>query len=238
MPKAHSKRLRSAAEKVDKSKLYELDEAIALVKETASAKFDESIDLAFKIGVDPKQADQMVRGTVSLPHGLGKSVKVVVFAKGEKAAEARDAGADEVGDDELVAKVQGGWTDFDAAVATPDMMRDVGKLGRVLGPRGLMPTPKAGTVTQDVAKAVQEIKAGKIEYKVDKNANIHVPVGKASFDADKLVANAATAVDAILRAKPSSAKGTYLRSIAVSSTMGPGLKLDTVALTRRITAQT
>ena len=232
MPKA-SKRLRAAQETVDRQNLYELERAVGLVKEAATAKFDESVDLAFKLGVDPKQADQMVRGTVSLPHGLGKTIRVLVFAKGENATKATEAGADFVGDDELIKKVQEGWTDFDAAVATPDMMRDVGKLGRILGPRGLMPTPKAGTVTPDVAKAVIEIKAGKIEYKVDRNANIHVPVGKASFPAEHLLSNASTAIEAILRARPSAAKGQYLRSIAISSTMGPGLKLDPVALQRQ-----
>lgn len=233
MPRTQSKRLRANWEKIDRHKLYELEEAVTLVKETANVKFDESVDLAFLIGVDPKQADQMVRGTVSLPHGLGKTVRVVVFAKGEKVAEAQAAGADYVGDEDLIKKVQEGWIDFDATVATPDMMRDVGKLGRVLGPRGLMPTPKAGTVTQDVAKAVQEIKAGKIEYKVDRNANIHVPIGKVSFPADHLIANASTAVEAIIRAKPSAAKGTYLKAVAMSSTMGPGVKLDPQALLKR-----
>ena len=233
MTRKQSKRMRAEWERVDREKQYTLEEAIALVKGAASAKFDESVDFACKLGVDPKQADQMVRGTVSLPHGLGKTVRVAVFAKGDKAVAAQEAGADFVGDDDLIAKVQEGWTDFDAAVATPDMMRDVGKLGRVLGPRGLMPTPKAGTVTQDVAKAVTEIKAGKIEYKVDRNANIHVPVGKASFSEAQLMENASTALEAIIRAKPSSAKGTYLKSVAFSSTMGPGVRLDTVALSRR-----
>ena len=233
MPKRESKRLRAERAKVVAHQLYELEPAVALVKDAATAKFDESVDLAFKLGVDPKQADQMVRGTVSLPHGLGKVVRVVVFAKGENATKATEAGADFVGDDDLVKKVQDGWTDFDAAVATPDMMRDVGKLGRILGPRGLMPTPKAGTVTPDVAKAVTEIKAGKIEYKVDRNANIHVPVGKASFSAEHLLANAGTAIEAVLRARPSAAKGQYLRSICISSTMGPGVKLDPTALQRQ-----
>lgn len=230
MPRKLSKRLRAEWDKIDSRKVYPLDEAIATVKSAASAKFNETVDLAFKIGVDPKQADQMVRGTVSLPHGLGKTVRVVVFAKGEQAAKAKAAGADEVGDADLVEKVQGGWTDFDAAVATPDMMRDVGKLGRILGPRGLMPTPKAGTVTPDVEKAVTEIKAGKIEYKVDKNANIHVPIGKVSFQDQQLVENASTAIEAIIRAKPAAAKGTYLKAVAISSTMGPGVKLDTAIL--------
>lgn len=234
MAQRMSKRLREQRAHIEHNTLYGLQDAIGLVKKTATAKFDESVDLAFKIGVDPRQADQMVRGTVALPHGLGKKMTVAVFAKAEKAAEARDAGADVVGDEDLIQKVQDGWTEFDAAVATPDMMRDVGKLGRVLGPRGLMPTPKAGTVTQDVAKAVREIKAGKIEFKVDKNANIHMPIGKASFSEDHLVENAKAAIDAIVRAKPSAAKGTYLKSVAVSSTMGPGLKLDTVAVSREL----
>ncbi len=228
-----SKRLRQAQEQIDRTRVYELEQAVGLVKDAATAKFDESVDLAFKIGVDPKQADQMVRGTVSLPHGLGKVVRVLVFAKGENAAKATEAGADFVGDEDLIKKVQDGWTDFDSAVATPDMMRDVGKLGRILGPRGLMPTPKSGTVTADVAKAVTEIKAGKIEYRVDRNANIHVPVGKASFSTEHLLDNAGIAIEAILRAKPAAAKGQYLKSVAISSTMGPGLKLDTVALQRQ-----
>ena len=221
-----SKAYRAAAEKRNPDQLYSPDEALRLVKENASAKFDESIDVAVRLGVDPKTADQMVRGTVNLPNGTGKTARVLVFATGEKADAAREAGADEVGDDELIAKVQGGYLDFDSVVATPDMMGKVGRLGRVLGPRGLMPNPKTGTVTMDVAKAVADIKGGKIEFRVDRYANLHFLIGKASFDADKLVENYRAALDEILRLKPSAAKGRYLRKIAVSSTMGPSVQID------------
>ena len=221
-----SKAYRAAAEKRNPDQLYSPDEALRLVKENASAKFDESIDVAVRLGVDPKKADQMVRGTVNLPNGTGKTARVLVFATGEKADAAREAGADEVGDDELIAKVQGGYLDFDSVVATPDMMGKVGRLGRVLGPRGLMPNPKTGTVTMDVAKAVADIKGGKIEFRVDRYANLHFLIGKASFDADKLVENYGAALDEILRLKPSAAKGRYLRKIAVSSTMGPSVQID------------
>ncbi|MEA5658757.1 MAG: 50S ribosomal protein L1 [Cutibacterium granulosum] len=221
-----SKAYRAAAEKRNPDQLYSPDEALRLVKENASAKFDESIDAAVRLGVDPKKADQMVRGTVNLPNGTGKTARVLVFATGEKADAAREAGADEVGDDELIAKVQGGYLDFDSVVATPDMMGKVGRLGRVLGPRGLMPNPKTGTVTMDVAKAVADIKGGKIEFRVDRYANLHFLIGKASFDADKLVENYRAALDEILRLKPSAAKGRYLRKIAVSSTMGPSVQID------------
>ena len=204
-----SKAYRAAAEKRNPDQLYSPDEALRLVKENASAKFDESIDVAVRLGVDPKKADQMVRGTVNLPNGTGKTARVLVFATGEKADAAREAGADEVGDDELIAKVQGGYLDFDSVVATPDMMGKVGRLGRVLGPRGLMPNPKTGTVTMDVAKAVADIKGGKIEFRVDRYANLHFLIGKASFDADKLVENYRAALDEILRLKPSAAKGRY-----------------------------
>ena len=221
-----SKSYRAAAEKRNPDQLYSPDEALRLVKENASAKFDESIDVAVRLGVDPKKADQMVRGTVNLPNGTGKTARVLVFATGEKADAAREAGADEVGDDELIAKVQGGYLDFDSVVATPDMMGKVGRLGRVLGPRGLMPNPKTGTVTMDVAKAVADIKGGKIEFRVDRYANLHFLIGKASFDADKLVENYRAALDEILRLKPSAAKGRYLRKIAVSSTMGPSVQID------------
>ena len=221
-----SKAYRTAAEKRNPDQLYSPDEALRLVKENASAKFDESIDVAVRLGVDPKKADQMVRGTVNLPNGTGKTARVLVFATGEKADAAREAGADEVGDDELIAKVQGGYLDFDSVVATPDMMGKVGRLGRVLGPRGLMPNPKTGTVTMDVAKAVADIKGGKIEFRVDRYANLHFLIGKASFDADKLVENYRAALDEILRLKPSAAKGRYLRKIAVSSTMGPSVQID------------
>ena len=221
-----SKAYRAAAEKRNPDQLYSPDEALRLVKENASAKFDESIDVAVRLGVDPKKADQMVRGTVNLPNGTGKTARVLVFATGEKADAAREAGADEVGDDELIAKVQGGYLDFDSVVPTPDMMGKVGRLGRVLGPRGLMPNPKTGTVTMDVAKAVADIKGGKIEFRVDRYANLHFLIGKASFDADKLVENYRAALDEILRLKPSAAKGRYLRKIAVSSTMGPSVQID------------
>ena len=221
-----SKAYRAAAEKRNPDQLYSPDEALRLVKENASAKFDESIDVAVRLGVDPRKADQMVRGTVNLPNGTGKTARVLVFATGEKADAAREAGADEVGDDELIAKVQGGYLDFDSVVATPDMMGKVGRLGRVLGPRGLMPNPKTGTVTMDVAKAVADIKGGKIEFRVDRYANLHFLIGKASFDADKLVENYRAALDEILRLKPSAAKGRYLRKIAVSSTMGPSVQID------------
>ena len=221
-----SKAYRAAAEKRNPDQLCSPDEALRLVKENASAKFDESIDVAVRLGVDPKKADQMVRGTVNLPNGTGKTARVLVFATGEKADAAREAGADEVGDDELIAKVQGGYLDFDSVVATPDMMGKVGRLGRVLGPRGLMPNPKTGTVTMDVAKAVADIKGGKIEFRVDRYANLHFLIGKASFDADKLVENYRAALDEILRLKPSAAKGRYLRKIAVSSTMGPSVQID------------
>ncbi|RJP18519.1 MAG: 50S ribosomal protein L1 [Candidatus Abyssobacteria bacterium SURF_5] len=211
---------------VESTKQYDLREAVTLVKKTATAKFDETVELALKLGVDPRNADQMVRGTVSLPHGTGKKIRVLVFAKGEKEGEARNAGADFVGAEDMVEKVRGGFLDFDAAVATPDMMSNVGKLGKILGPRGLMPSPKSGTVTFDVGKAVKEIKAGKIEFKVDKNANIHVPVAKASFTEDQIYENAVAVFEGITRAKPSAAKGQYLRSATLSSTMGPGVRLD------------
>ncbi|HWR73919.1 MAG TPA: 50S ribosomal protein L1, partial [Nitrospirota bacterium] len=208
-----------------------LEEAIALVKKTAHAKFDETVDLAVNLGVDPKQADQMVRGTVVLPHGTGKQVKVLVFAKGEKEKEARDAGADFVGAEDLAEKIQKeGWTDFDTVVATPDIMGIVGRLGKVLGPRGLMPNPKTGTVTFDIAKAIKDIRAGKVEYRVEKAGIVHVPVGKASFDENKLADNARTVLESILKAKPSSSKGKYLKNVAVSTTMGPGIKMDTAQI--------
>jgi large subunit ribosomal protein L1 len=221
-----SKRMTAAVADLDIEKEYDLREAVGIIKRIASAKFDETIEVALKLGVDPKQADQMVRGTTSLPHGTGKTIRVAVFAKGEKESEAREAGADFVGSDDLVAKVQGGWLEFDAAIATPDMMGGVGKLGRVLGPRGLMPSPKSGTVTFDVAKAIQDIKAGKIEFRVDKSANIHAGVAKVSFDEDKIFENAYAVLEAIVRAKPSAAKGQFIRSATMSSTMGPGIRLD------------
>ena len=220
------KKFREAKSKVG-LKEYSLEEAVQLLRGIGFAKFDETAEIALKLGVNPKHADQMVRGTVVLPHGLGKSVSVCVIASGEKVTEAEAAGADFAGGEDLVAKIQGGWLDFGAMVATPDMMKSVGKLGRILGPRGLMPNPKAGTVTFDVARAVQEIKAGKVEFRVDKNGIVHAPFGKLSFEAEKLIANARSLVDAVVRAKPAVAKGRYLRSIAVTSTMGPGIKVDT-----------
>lgn len=221
-----SKRYRKNIEGLNLDKSYGLDEAIALLKKTSAVKFDESIELNLKTGVDPKKADQQVRGTVALPHGTGKKLRLIVLTKGDKVKEALDAGADEAGSEELIEKIKGGWTDFDALVVTPDMMREVGKLGKILGPRGLMPSPKAGTVTTDVAKAVSEIKAGKVEYKVDKQANIHIAVGKLSFDANKIQENAMALLGAILRAKPASVKGAYWHSLYICSTMGPGLRLD------------
>ncbi|HEY8529842.1 MAG TPA: 50S ribosomal protein L1 [Paenibacillaceae bacterium] len=218
-----------AAKKVDRSKAYDPLEAIQLVKEMASAKFDETVEVAVRLGVDPRKQDQNVRGVVLLPHGTGKTKRVLVFAKGEKAKEAEAAGADYVGDQDLIQKIQQGWLDFDVCVATPDMMGEVGKLGRILGGRGLMPNPKSGTVTFDVAKAVQEIKAGKIEFRLDKAGQVHAPIGRVSFDAEKLVENLRALIDALIRAKPAAAKGTYLRNIAVSSTMGPGVRVDTAA---------
>jgi large subunit ribosomal protein L1 len=220
----------AALEKVDRDKRYTVDEAVGLVKDMAYAKFDESVDLAVRLGVNPKHADQMVRGAMVLPHGTGKSVRVLVFAKGEKEKEARDAGADFAGSDELVQKVQEGMMDFDRVIATPDMMGQVGKLGRVLGPRGLMPNPKVGTVTMDVAKAVQEAKAGKVEYRVDKAGVVHCRIGRKSFDNKNLSENAMALIGELLHKKPSTAKGTYLKSITLSSTMSPGVRIDTASV--------
>jgi len=221
------KKYKTLAALVDRTKQYSLEEAIGLAKKTAKAKFDETVDLAIKLGVDPKQADQMVRGTVVLPHGTGKKVKILVFAKGEKDKEARDAGAEYVGAEDLADKIQKeGWTDFDTVIATPDLMGLVGKLGKVLGPRGLMPNPKTGTVTFDIAKAIKDVRAGKVEYRVEKAGIVHVPIGKASFDENKLIANAKSIIESVLKAKPSSSKGKYVKSINVSSTMGPGVKID------------
>lgn len=226
-----SKRMQALKKKVDADRFYSLDEAADAVKEGATAKFDETVELAFLLGVDPRHADQMVRGSVALPHGTGKKVRVVVFCDQEEQIKAAtEAGADAVGGEDLVTRVQGGWTDFDAAVATPAMMRLVGRLGKVLGPRGLMPSPKAGTVTNDVAQAVNEIKAGKIEFRVDKNANIHVPIGKASFTKEQIFENASSVIEMILKARPSACKGTYLKSCTMSSTMGAGLRMDPAAL--------
>lgn len=209
---------------------YTLEDAIQLMQQIKFAQFDETAELAMRLGVDPKHADQMVRGTVVLPHGLGKKVKVCVIASGEKIKEAEEADAEHVGGENIVEKIQGGWMDFDAVVATPDMMKSVGRLGKILGPRGLMPNPKIGTVTFDVAKAVREIKSGKVEFRVDKNGIIHAPFGRASFAADQLVHNARTLIDAVVRARPASAKGRYVKGISVSSTMGPGIKVDVAQL--------
>jgi len=221
------KKYKNVAALVDKEQLYGLEEAVSLVKKTARTKFDESVDLAVNLGVDPKKADQMVRGTVVLPHGTGKTVRILVFAKGEKEKEARDAGADHVGAEDLADKIQKGWLDFDAVVATPDIMGVVGKLGKVLGPRGLMPNPKTGTVTFDVAKTVKEIRAGKVEYRVEKGGIAHVPVGRASFDEAKLAENAKAVLESLLKAKPSSSKGKYLKGVSISTTMGPGIRMNT-----------
>lgn len=220
-----SKKYVEAAKLVDTTIAYNVTEAIELAKKTHTAKFDASVDVAFRLGVDPRQADQQIRGAVVLPNGTGKTARIAVFARGERAKEAEAAGADFVGDLDLVQKVQQGWLDFDVAVATPDMMAEVGKLGRVLGPRGLMPNPKTGTVTMDVTKAINEIKAGKVEYRVDKVGNVHVPIGRASFDTEKLVENFNTIYSTLLRAKPAAAKGTYMKNVAVSTTMGPGVRV-------------
>jgi large subunit ribosomal protein L1 len=220
------KRYQEAAKLVDSNKLYSPSEAIALVKKCANAKFDETVEVAFKLGVDPRHADQQVRGTVVLPNGTGREVRVLVFAKADKAEEARQAGADYVGAEDLAEKIQGGWTDFDVAIATPDMMGVVGKLGRILGPRGLMPNPRTGTVTPDVAKAVQESKAGKVEYRVNKEAGMHVPIGKVSFTEEQLYQNFVALMDAVVKARPAAAKGTFIRKVHLSSTMGPGVRLN------------
>ncbi|MCU1623746.1 MAG: large subunit ribosomal protein [Frankiales bacterium] len=222
----HGKAYTAAAAKVDQDRLYSPLEAVRLAKETNTTKYDATVEVAMCLGVDPRKADQMVRGTVNLPHGTGKTARVIVFAQGEKAAEALAAGADEVGADELIEKVSKGWVDFDAAVATPDLMGKVGKVARVLGPRGLMPNPKTGTVTTDVTKAVNEIKGGKVNFRVDKAANLHLVIGKASFDESKLVENYAAALDEVSRAKPASAKGKYLKKVTVATTMGPGIQVD------------
>lgn len=229
---AHGKKYNDARKLVDRTKLYDPAEAMELVKKTATAKFDETVECAVRLGVDPRHADQMVRGAVVLPHGTGKEARVLVFAKGDKAKEAQEAGADYVGAEEYVEKIQQGWLDFDVAVATPDMMGMVGRLGRILGPKGLMPNPKTGTVTFDVKNAVREIKAGKIEYRVEKAGIVHAPIGKVSFTAEKLQDNFFALMDALIRAKPAAAKGTYIKSVAVSSTMGPGIKIAPTKVTR------
>jgi large subunit ribosomal protein L1 len=227
----------AALAKIDREKNYPLAEAVSLAKGTARAKFDETVELAVRVGVDPRKADQNIRGTVILPHGTGKSVRIAVFAKGEKAKEAEAAGADVVGGDELVKRIsEEGWLEFDKAVATPDMMGQVGRLGKILGPRGLMPNPKVGTVTTDIGKAVQELKGGKVEFRVDKAGNIHVPVGKVSFAEQNLLENASAVIDSLVKAKPSTAKGTYLLRVAVSTTMGPGVRVDPNSVHKTTTA--
>ncbi|MEH6937628.1 50S ribosomal protein L1 [Bacillus sp. JJ664] len=220
------KKYQDAIKLVDRTAVYAVNEAVELVKKTTTVNFDATVEVAFRLGVDPKKADQQIRGAVVLPHGTGKVQRVLVFAKGEKAKEAEAAGADFVGDAEMIAKIQKGWFDFDVIVATPDMMAEVGKLGRVLGPKGLMPNPKTGTVTFDVTKAVNEIKAGKVEYRVDKAGNIHVPIGKVSFENEKLVENFTTIFETMVKVKPAAAKGLYMKNVAITSTMGPGIKVD------------
>lgn len=227
------KKYQEALAKIDRERLYEPEEALQLVKELANAKFDETVELSVKLGVDPRHADQQVRGTVGLPHGTGKTRRVLVFAKGDKQKEAEEAGADVTGGEELAEKIRGGWLDFDVAVATPDMMGVVGKLGKILGPRGLMPNPKAGTVTFDIARTIKELKAGRIEFRVDKTAIVHAPIGKVSFDIEKLTENFNAFIEALVKAKPPAAKGQYLRSIAVSSTMGPGIRISPIAVMQK-----
>jgi large subunit ribosomal protein L1 len=222
----HGKNYRKAAELIDRDALYSPAQAVKLAKQTSPAKFDATVEVAMRLGIDPRKADQMVRGVVNLPHGTGKTVRVIVFASGDKAAEAEAAGADAVGTDELVARIQEGWLDFDAAIATPDQMAKIGRIARILGPRGLMPNPKTGTVTMDVSKAVSDIKGGKITFRVDKHSNLHVIIGKASFGESQLIENYAAVLDEVLRAKPSAAKGKYLKKIAMSTTMGPGILVD------------
>ena len=227
----HGKKHREAAEKIDPNKQYEPLEALQLVKETSTSRFDETVEVHMRLGVDPRHAEQQVRDTVMLPHGLGKAVRVLVFAEGDPARVAKDAGADFIVDDELIAKIQGGWMDFDATVATPNMMGTVGRLGKILGPRGLMPNPKAGTVVQedDLPRVIDELKAGRVEFRIDRTANLHVPIGKASFEAQQLFENMAALMDAVKRSRPPSAKGTYIRKITVTSTMGPGIRVDPAA---------
>jgi large subunit ribosomal protein L1 len=225
MPK-HGKKYLEVAKLVDRTKRYQLDEALELLKQTARANFDETVEAHVRLGVDPRHADQMVRGTVVLPHGTGRRVRVLVFAQGEKAREAEEAGADYVGADDLIERIQQGWTDFDVAVATPDMMGKVGRLGRILGPRGLMPSPRTGTVTMDLARVIRDIRAGRVEFRVDRTGNVHVPIGKVSFTNEQLKENLLALLDALIRARPSGARGTYIRSVTLSTTMGPGIRLD------------
>lgn len=229
--KKRSKKVLEAFSKVDREKNYGIDEAIKLTKEASFAKFDESVDLAFRLGVDPRHADQMIRGSIAMPAGTGKTVRVCVITSGDKIKAAEDAGADFVGSDDLVAKIAGGWLDFDRVIASPEMMGKLGRIGRILGPRGLMPNPKLGTVTPDVAKAVSEQKAGKVEYRTEKNGIIHVPVGKRSFTEEQLRQNVEAMITAVVKAKPASAKGTYMKSLTISTTMGPGIKIDTLEAT-------
>jgi large subunit ribosomal protein L1 len=231
MARRNGKRYKAALSKIDRRAQYSIEDAITLLKDMPAPKFDQTVEMAVRLGLDPRQADQQVRGTVMLPHGLGKTIHVVVFAKGEQAAAAETAGADVVGADDLAERINGGWTDFDVAIASPDMMRVVGRLGRILGPRGLMPNPKSGTVTPDVARAVAEAKAGRVEYRVDRNGNVNAPVGRISFDEDRLVENARTLFDTILRARPSSAKGQYVRSVTLATTIGPGVRIDRSSVT-------
>lgn len=226
MTKKRGKKYRKAAELIDTEKDYPIEEAVDLVKQAATANFDETVELAFRLGVDPKNAEEQIRGAMVLPHGTGRTQKVLVFAEGEKATEAEEAGADIIGDEEVIEKINGGWLDFDVVVATPDMMAEVGKLGRVLGPQGLMPNPKTGTVTFDVGKAVSDIKAGQVEYRIDNAANLHVPIGKASFDSEQIIENLVALVEEIVRIKPASTSGIYIHNVALSSTMGPGVKVD------------
>lgn len=227
----HGSRYRTAAERRNATERHDPQDAVRLVKEMATAKFDETVEVAVRLNVDPRHADQIVRGTVNLPHGTGKTLRVLAIAEGDKAREAEDAGADYVGTDYIV-QIQGGWLEFDAVVATPDMMKEVGKLGRILGPRGLMPTPKAGTVTMDIGRAVKELKAGKIEFRVDRTGNLHAPIGKASFAVEQLTENFQVFVDAVLRARPPAAKGGYVKSVTVTSTMGPGVRVEPASLRR------
>lgn len=231
MAKKRSPKYLESLKKVERGRSYKVDEALSLINEVSFAKFDETVEVAFKLGVDPRHADQMIRGAIALPEGTGKSARVVVIASGEKITEAEQAGADFAGSDDIITKISGGWTDFDRVIATPDMMGKVGRIGRILGPRGLMPNPKLGTVTMNVEKAVQEQKAGKVEYRTDKNGNLHVPIGKKSFGPEKLLNNFKAIFNAVLKAKPASAKGTYIKNLTVCTTMGPGLKLDSMNAT-------
>lgn len=227
----HGKKYLEAVEKIDRNKQYEPLEALQLVKDTSFSKFDGTVEVHVRLGVDPRQAEQQVRDTVMLPHGLGKTVRILVFAEGDPARDAKEAGADYIADDELINKIQGGWMDFDAAVATPNMMGKVGRLGKILGPRGLMPNPKAGTVVQedDLPRVIDELKAGRVEFRIDRTANLHVPIGKVSFEAQQLFENFSALMDAVKRSRPASAKGTYIRKVTVTSTMGPGIRVDTTA---------